>query len=99
MKEQLNQLEIREKELQRNFNNIQVYAQNGLANETDLNVVRLEQLKTDQQRINLESNLDAYIQMLSVLIGEELNSDLVFTKPNPEYSNLTGNQQTRIEDV
>jgi outer membrane protein TolC len=84
MKEQLNQLEILEKELQRNYDNVQVYAQNGLANVTDLNVVKVEQLKTGQQRINLESNLDAYIQMLSVLIGEELNSDLVFTKPDPE---------------
>lgn len=84
MKEQLNQLEILEKELQRNYDNVQVYAHNGLANETDLNVVRVEQLKTGQQRINLESNLDAYIQMLSVLIGEELNSDLLFAKPDPQ---------------
>ena len=84
MKEQLNQLEILEKELQRNYDNVQVYAHNGLANVTDLNVVKVEQLKTGQQRINLESNLDAYIQMLSVLIGEELNSDLVYDKPDPE---------------
>ncbi len=86
MKEQINQLGILENELQRNYDNVQVYAENGLANETDLNVVRVEQLKAGQQRINLESNLEAYIQMLSVLIGEELNSDLVFIKPEAESS-------------
>jgi outer membrane protein TolC len=83
MKEQLKQIDILEKELKRNYDNIQVYLHNGLANETDLNVVRVEQLKTGQQRINLESNLDAYIQMLSVLIGEQINSNLEFVKPNP----------------
>ena len=58
IKEQLNQLGVLEKELQRNYNNVQVYAQNGMANQTDLNVIKVEQLKTGQQRINLESNLE-----------------------------------------
>ena len=84
MKGQLNQHGILEKELQRNYDNVQVYIQNGVANEGDLSVVKVEQLKAAQQRIHLESTLEAYIQMLSVLIGEELNSDLVFAKPNPE---------------
>ena len=84
IKEQLNQLRVLEKELQRNYDNVQVYAQNGMANQTDLNVIKVEQLKTGQQRINLESNLEAYVGMLSILIGEQLNSDVVFVKPNSE---------------
>lgn len=86
MKEQINQLGILESELQRNYNNIEVYIQNGLANETDLNVVKVEQLKTGQQRISLESNLDAYMQMLSVIIGEQFDRDILFVKPDPEDS-------------
>lgn len=84
MREQLNQLGILEDELQRNYDNVQIYVQNGLANETDLNVVRVEQLKASQQRVSIESNLEAYIQMLSVLIGEQLDSDIIFIKPDPE---------------
>ena len=84
MREQLNQLGILEDELQRNYDNVQVYVQNGLANESDLNVVRVEQLKASQQRVSIESNLEAYIQMLSVLIGEQLDSDIIFVKPDPE---------------
>src|SRR5690554_1796001 len=84
MREQLNQLGILEDELQRNYDNVQIYVQNGLANETDLNVVRVEQLKASQQRVSIESNLEAYIQMLSVLIGEQLDSDIIFVKPDPE---------------
>ena len=86
MKEQINQLGILENELQLNHDNVEVYVQNGLANETDLNTVKVEQLKAGQRRINLESNLEAYIQMLSVLTGEEPNSDNVFIKPETESS-------------
>jgi len=67
MKGQLNQHGILEKELQRNYDNVQVYIQNGVANEGDLSVVKVEQLKAAQQRIHLESTLEAYIRMLSVL--------------------------------
>ncbi|NLX74111.1 MAG: TolC family protein [Bacteroidales bacterium] len=84
MKEQLNQLDILDKELQRNYDKVQVYSHNGLANENDLNVVKVEQLKARQQRINVESNLKAFMQMLSVLIGEQVSSDFVFVKPDPE---------------
>lgn len=86
MKGQLNQHKILEKELQRNYDNVQVYVQNGVANEGDLNVVKVEQLKAAQQRIHLESTLEAYIRMLSVLMGEELDSKMVFIKPDPGNS-------------
>jgi outer membrane protein TolC len=62
---------------------VKVYVQNGIANEGDLNVVKVEQLKASQQRIHLESTLEAYIRMLSVLIGEKLNGNIVFVKPDP----------------
>lgn len=83
MKGQLNQHEILEKELQRNYDNMQTYIQNGVANEGDLSVVKVEQLKAAQQRIHIESTLEAYIRMLSVLIGEELNTNTIFIKPDP----------------
>jgi outer membrane protein TolC len=88
IKEQINQLGILEKELQRNYDNVKAYMQNGVANESDLMIVRVERLKARQQRTNLESNLMAYIQMLSILIGEELNSDMVFVKPDPGITTI-----------
>ena len=84
IKGNLQQHEILENELQRNYNNVQTYVQNGVANEADLSAVKVEQLKAGQQRIQLESTLDAYIQMLSVLAGESLNKNMTFAKPNPD---------------
>ncbi len=82
MKGRLSQQDILEKELQRNYDNVKVYIQNGLANEGDLNVVKVEQLKAGQQRIQIESSLEAYLQMLSVLIGEKLSVSTKFIKPD-----------------
>ncbi|TOF02272.1 hypothetical protein, partial [Vibrio parahaemolyticus] len=73
MKANLQQQKILENELQRTYDNVQTYLQNGVANEADLSAVKVEQLKAGQQRIQLESTLEAYIQMLSVLAGESLD--------------------------
>lgn len=89
MKANLQQQEILENELQRNYDNVQTYLQNGVANETDLSAVKVEQLKAGQQRIQLESTLDAYIQMLSVLAGESLDKHMTFVKPNPEIDRIS----------
>lgn len=89
MKANLQQQEILENELQRNYDNVQTYLQNGLANEADLSVVKVEQLKAGQQRIQLESTLEAYIQMLSVLAGESLDKNMTFVKPNPEIDMIS----------
>ncbi|MFA7104729.1 MAG: TolC family protein [Dysgonamonadaceae bacterium] len=89
MQEQLIQQDILEKELQRNYNNVQSYVQNGVANEADLSVVKVEQLKVGQQRIQLESSLQAYIQMLSVLIGEQLDAHTMFVKPKTDFQSTS----------
>ncbi|HBG58493.1 MULTISPECIES: TolC family protein [unclassified Proteiniphilum] len=84
IKGNLQQHDILEKELQRNHDNVQTYVSNGMANEVDLSTVKVEQLKAKQQRIQLESTLEAYIRMISVVAGQTLHKDMVFVKPNPE---------------
>lgn len=89
MKSNLRQQEILEKELQRNYDNVNTYVVNGVANEADLSAVKVEQLKAGQQRIQLESTLDAYIQMLSVLAGESIDKNMNFVKPNPDVEMIS----------
>lgn len=89
MKSNLRQQEILEKELQRNYDNVNTYVVNGVANEADLSAVKVEQLKAGQQRIQLESTLDAYIQMLSVLAGESIDKNMTFVKPNPDVEMIS----------
>lgn len=89
MKGNLQQHEILENELQRNYNNVVTYMENGVANEADLSAVKVEQLKVGQQRIQLESTLEAYIRMLSVLAGESLDKNMIFVKPNPDVEMIS----------
>lgn len=85
LQEQLAQQEILESELQRNYEKVESYIKNGVANDADLSTVKVEQLKAGQQRIQLESARDAYINMLSVLIGEQISDNTIFEKPTPDY--------------
>lgn len=92
MQENLHQQDILEQELQRNYNNVQSYIQNGIANDADLSAVKVEQLKAGQQRIGLESTLEAYLKMLSVLTGDSLHAGTTFIKPEAEPASLAINR-------
>ena len=81
LNEQLTQQAILESELQRNYGNVQSYVVNGVANDADLSAVKVEQLKANQQRIQMESALDSYIKILSVLTGRRIDPNTVFVKP------------------
>lgn len=44
MKEQLKQNQLMQEELQRNYDNVTAYVKNGIANQADLDAVKVEQL-------------------------------------------------------
>ncbi len=81
MQEQLKQQTVLEEELQRNHDKVESYIENGIANEADLSAVKIEILKAGQQRIQMESTQNAYLQMLSVLIGGELSQETEYIQP------------------
>lgn len=66
------QNDLFQKELQRNHDQVSVYMDNGVANQADLDAVLLEQVKAEQQKTELTHNRQAYLAMLSALIGETL---------------------------
>ena len=87
--EQLAQNALLQDELGRNFRQITAYVENGIANQADLDAVKVEQLNTRQKRIELTSLRQAYLKMLSLLTGEELAEDTKLMKPlESEYSLL-----------
>lgn len=91
---QLNQL-LKE-ELQRNYDQIQSYIRNGIANQADLDAVKVDQLKTEQDKIQLIYTRKAYIEMLSELTGTDLNIDTKFTKPVWNYPLIKQNNRPEL---
>lgn len=87
--EQLKQNALLQEELERNYRQITAYVENGIANQADLDAVKVEQLNTRQKRVELVSSRVAYLKMLSLLIGEELSSETVLEKPVPQSSDIS----------
>lgn len=86
--EQLSQNTLLGEELERNLHDVSAYRDNGIANDADVDAVRVEILNTRQQRTALESNRSAYVRMLALLTGKELTDSIRLTRPElPAGSN------------
>lgn len=97
--EQLKQNALLQDELERNFRQISAYVENGIANQADLDAVKVEQLNTRQKRVELVSSRSAYLKMLSLLIGEELSQETVLEKPVPQSSNILAVSEIRRPEL
>lgn len=84
------QNQLLQDELERNFNLISSYIQNGVANQSDLDAIKVEQLKSMQIKTQLNSNRKAYLDMLSVLIGEPIHEDIILEKPSVNTEWISG---------
>jgi outer membrane protein TolC len=78
---QIEQNRLYQEELQRNHDQVSSWVQNGVANQADLDAVKVEQLKSKQNESQLLYSRKAYLDILSALIGEELNSGAMLVKP------------------
>lgn len=79
--ESLKQNKLLQEDLQRSYQQVSAYMDNGIANQSDLDAVRVEQLNTRQSETELLTSRGAYMQMLSLLIGEDISRETKFLKP------------------
>jgi outer membrane protein TolC len=91
--EQLKQNELLQKELQTTFERVSAFMKNGAANEADLDIIRVEQLKVKQLRIGLTASGKSYGEVLSALIKEPVSEETILVKtgnilPGSEPVNL-----------
>ena len=88
--EQIKQNLLLQDELKRNYNQISAYITNGIANQADLDAVKVNQLTTAQRKVELDATRKAYREMLSALIGEEIKEGTSLVKPSfAEEASLT----------
>jgi outer membrane protein TolC len=85
---QLEQNTLLSEELDRNYGQVAEFLENGIAGQSDLDAVRVEQLKVKHARIGLSAARDAYVEMLSLMTGDRLTG-LDFLKPPAVYPNVT----------
>lgn len=82
IREQKSQAKIMDKELERNYSQIQAFMDGGLANQSDLDLIKVEQLNLKQRLVEISILEKSYIRVLSLLMGIELLEDAVFEEPN-----------------
>ena len=79
--EKLKQNNLLQEELGRNYTQVEAYIANGIANQADLDAVKVEQLSAIQTQKELTSSREAYIRMLSAFIGREIAASDTLTRP------------------
>ncbi len=87
LEEQLRLSEILDKELENNFNRVMALQNNGVAQKSDVDAIRVEQLKNKQKQTELKSTITSYRVMLSAFIGESISDAIRLIKPSFELIN------------
>ena len=85
----LEQNRIFRDDLERNRKNVAEYMKNGVANQADLDAVRVEQLNAVQTQTQLQATRAAYVKMLSIMIGDSIAPNTVFAKPRADLASLS----------
>jgi outer membrane protein TolC len=70
-----------QEELQRHYDRISSLIENGMANRSDLDVVKVEQLKAKQLLANIVHNKKNCLAMMSAFTGEQLDENIKLQKP------------------
>ncbi|MCD7969713.1 MAG: TolC family protein [Alistipes sp.] len=78
-------------DLEISYQLVMSYMANGVANQADVDAVRVEQLSAGQNMTELQTNRHAYVKMLSAFIGYRLEDETELVKPPvaaPPYTGL-----------
>ena len=78
---QLEQNKVLQAELRRSCEQVSSYIKNGIAQQSDLDAIRVDLLKAKQTEAQFEHTKRAYREMLSRLIGEEIGEETRLVKP------------------
>lgn len=73
--EQLSLSDVLRSKLERNLSEVQAMVENGVANETDIDQIRVSLLSCEQQKSALILDRKAYVKMLSLLTGADLENE------------------------
>ena len=79
--EQLIQNNILKSELQTNYDRIVTLKQNGIASQSDLDAIKVEQLNTQQKEAELKTNRKTYMLILAAITRLQIDENTVLEKP------------------
>ncbi len=84
--EQLKQNALLQSDLEVSAKTVESLISGGLANQSDLDAVNVNQVNAQQQEIALKTSRKTYLNMLGYFIGKELSENTELAKPSEELS-------------
>lgn len=81
--EQIEQNRLLQEDLSISYNSVESMMKGGIANQSDLDAIKVEQVKARQQLGSLQSSRKAYVRMLGIFIGEPLDERCTLQTPSP----------------
>lgn len=94
---QLEQNKVLQAELRRSCEQVSSYIKNGIAQQSDLDAIRVDLLKAKQTEAQFEHTKRAYREMLSRLIGEEIGEEIRLVKPEAVRPLTKENNRPELE--
>lgn len=89
LEEQIAQTELLARDLAANLERVRALQANGVANQSDVDVLRVELLKVDGRRVELRSTRAAFREMLGLLTGNDMDDSTRLEHPALEPSSAT----------
>jgi len=79
--EQVKQMEILKSTMLRNMKRVEIAVENGTAYKSDIDEIKVEVINIDQKMEELTSNRNAYVNVLAAMIGQSIDKNATFSKP------------------
>lgn len=95
--EQLRQNELLQKDLSLSLNTVESLMRGGMANQSDVDAVSVEQVKARQQEGSLRTSRRAWLTMLGSFIGHPLSDSVTLQKP--AAMNIDGLSEVRRPEL
>lgn len=80
--EKLKQIQLLQNDLELSMRTVNGMINGGLANQSDKDAIKVEQLKASQQESSLTTSRAAYVRMLAAFTGKDMSADTQFKKPS-----------------
>ncbi len=96
MQSNIEQCELMLSNLETNHERVESYIENGVAGQADLDAIRIQLLKTKQAELNLRNTKSAYVRMLGLLTGLDLDESAELAKPEPIISGAAEIQRPEL---
>jgi outer membrane protein TolC len=95
--EQIKQNLLLQNDLKLSRSSIEGLMRNGVANQTDVDAIAVEQLSAVQQEQSLHLSRRSYLNMLGLFIGRQLGDSTIFTRPSADMPSTLDNRRPELQ--